>query len=88
MGVADGVGLGAEVGVGEGLGEFEGTAVGTTATATAGGTTLGPGVDQPPSGNDDRPPHAATHRISVRSRQSGRMADRDRISRLLWDRNG
>ena len=84
MGVADGVGLGLGVGVGvaetdgSGVGELDGTAVGTTATATTGGATLGPGVDQPPSGNDDRPPHAATHRISAgSSMRSERMAGQD-----------
>jgi hypothetical protein len=92
MGVADGVGLGSVVGAGlgagvdDGVAETEGSGLGVLdglaadTIAAAGGTTPGPGVDQPPSGKDDRPLQAATHRISAgSSRRSGRIAGRDRM---------
>jgi hypothetical protein len=73
------------------VGGLEETAIGTTATAdgatTGGAARLGPGVDQPPSGKDVPPLHAATDRISAGSRRSGRMAGRDRMRDSL-DPNG
>ena len=73
---------------GSAIGELAGTAAGKTATTggtTAGAPSLGPGVDQPPSGKDG-PPQAATDRISAGSRRSGRMAVRDKLRDSLAQR--
>jgi hypothetical protein len=88
LSLGSGVGLvdGSGVAVGTGLGEAvepATDAAGTTvdgSAATADGRTLGPGVDQPPSGNAEAPPHAATATVSgMSSRRSRRTGRRDRM---------
>ena len=68
---------------GSAIGELEGNAADTIGVRRRGDerarATLGPGVDQPPSGKDVPPVQAATDRITTGSRRSGRIAGRDRM---------